>query len=293
MTETASDSTMSCSARSAECSADGELAGAIRSARDVEATEIDAGGEQNQGGEEHQRGEEAAQRATKGIANEAQGRDAEGGIGLVGRVFVGERLRNAVEISLRLTCGDCGETAAHDPDVLIAAIVDEAVALDLLLVPEIGPEVGADEALAAGEVRTCYAENDEGLLRDADGAANDAGVTGEVGLPGGVAENDVGATVGAVSVVAVMEEAAEERGDAERVKVAAGGLEVPARLGVAIGGETDLGETVGADGRKGTVAGAEIEVIRKGHRDAVVLAMLNEGELAGLGDGGGPEEARR
>ena len=107
-----------------------------------------------------------------------------------------------------------------------------------------------------------------------------------------MAEHDVGTAVGTVSVIAVMEEAAEERGDAEGVEVAAGGLEVPARLRVSVGGKTNLSEAIGADGGKGTVAGAEIAIVGKRHRDIVVVAVLDEGELAGLGDGGGAEEER-
>jgi hypothetical protein len=89
-----------------ECRADGELAGAVRGTGDVESAEIDAGGEEYERGEEHEGGKKAAQLATEGVADETQRSDAEGGVGLVGRVFAGELLRDAVEISLRLPYGD-------------------------------------------------------------------------------------------------------------------------------------------------------------------------------------------
>ena len=147
-----------------------------------------------------------------------------------------------------------------------------------------------DEALGAVEFRTCNAENDEGLLRDADGAANDVGIGGEVGVPGGVAEYGVGAAIGAMGVVAVMKEAAEQRRDAQCVEVAAGGFHVPARLRVAVGGECGFDEAIGADVGEATVVGAEVAVVGKGLADGGVLSPLNEGELAGLRKGGTEKE---
>ena len=122
-------------ASSAECSADGELARAVRCAGGIETSEIDAGGDEDERGKEHERGEEAAERSAEVGPDEAEGHGAEGGVELVLGKFTRDILRDTIEVSLRLSDGDAGEAAAHDPDVLIVAIVEEAVALDLLLIP--------------------------------------------------------------------------------------------------------------------------------------------------------------
>jgi hypothetical protein len=282
-------------AGSAERGADSELAGAVRGPGGVETAEIDAGGDEHQRGEEHERAKKTVQRSTERVADEAERRDAEDGLlfrpkCLLFGILTGELLRDAIEVRLRLTYGDAGAAAAHDPGVLVVAIVEEAVALDLLLVPEVGPDVGTDEALGALKARASDTEDDKGLLRDADGAADDVGVGGEVGLPGGVAEDGIGAAIGAVRVIAVMKETAEQRGDAERVEVAAGGLQVKTRLRLSISSEADLEKAIGADLREGVVASAQIAVDGEGKGDVFVRTLLDEGELAGLGEGGRTQE---
>jgi hypothetical protein len=186
-----------------------------------QATEIGAGGQQDEPGEEHEAGHEGAGGTFEHVADEAGAGEGE----FHAIVFAGVGLRepraDGVEVGSGHGWSDTGAETADEHDGVIAAIFQEIAQEDRVF-HHGNPDVGGEEKLSSAKAGLGNSNDGEGMFVAGELTADDMGIAVEVAVPVGITKDDVRGAVLAFLVRGV-KEASEIRLDLEGVEVVAAG----------------------------------------------------------------------
>src|SRR6516165_4351350 len=211
-------------ARSADSQPDGNLAAASDRTHQQKTGNVGAGQQEQNRRESQQHWNNLVE-----IAVDAEGRAPEGvernlvrTIPVILREPLGDSPHDQVEFGLRPILRDTGAKLSEHDQPESAAMVGTGRTPNVTIHRERNPQFGAKPGRAAREIPRGYADNGVGMAIDLNRLPNDLRIAREMVLPDGVTDDDH-CSAGARRSFFGKKSAAENRADAQNVKIISGG----------------------------------------------------------------------